>query len=102
MIKLSFDTKNLTVNLIDDSESTPGISRQITFFKSYLLRIMQSQMNKISKDDSADEKSKKIEDIIKIPNNFFKPIRNEVSNGVIFVEYEYDVTADIGQWGQNE
>jgi len=97
MVKLSIDTKNLTVNLIDDSESTPGVSRQITFFKSYLLRIMQMQMNKINKDDSAEEKSKKIEEIIKIPNNFFKPVKNKVSNGVIFVEYEYDVTADIGQ-----
>jgi hypothetical protein len=97
MVKLSIDTKNLTVNLIDDSESTPGISRQITFFKSYLLRIMQMQMNKINKDDSAEEKSKKIDEIIKIPNNFFKPVKNEVSNGVIFVEYEYDVAADIGQ-----
>jgi hypothetical protein len=47
MVKLSIDTKNLTVNLIDDSESTPGISRQITFFKSYLLRIMQMQKRKI-------------------------------------------------------
>ena len=88
MVQLAIDTKNLRLDLVDTCESTPGVSRQLTAFRHYVLRLMQTQMHKISDTDSQDVKMQKITEIVNIPNNFFTPVGHRVVNGIMTIDYE--------------
>lgn len=87
MVQLAIDTKNLRLDLVDTCESTPGVSRQLTAFRHYVLRSLQTQMQKISMTDSLDVKMQKITEIINTPNNFFTQVGHRVVNGIMTVDY---------------
>lgn len=88
MVQLAVDTKNLRLDLVDTCESTPGVSGQLTAFRHYVLRLMQTQMHKINDTDSQDVKIQKITEIVNIPNNFFTPVGHRVVNGIMTIDYE--------------
>lgn len=88
MVQLMIDTKNLRLDLVDTCESTPGVSRQLTAFIHYVLRLMQTQLHKIRMTDTLDIKMQKIMEIVNIPNNFFTPVGHRVINGIMTIDYE--------------
>lgn len=88
MVQLTIDTKNLRLDLVDTCESTPGVSRQLTAFRHYVLRLIQTQLRKIRTTDTLDVKIQKIMEIVNMPNNFFTPVGHSVVNGIMTIEYE--------------
>ena len=88
MVQLMIDTKNLRLDLVDTCESTPGVSRQLTAFRHYVLRLMQTRLRKIRTTDTLDIKMQKIMEIVNMPNNFFTPVGHRVVNGIMTIEYE--------------
>ena len=88
MVQLTIDTKNLRLDLVDACESTPGVSRQLTAFRHYVLRLIQTRMNKIRMTDTLDVKIQKIMEIVNMSNNFFTPVGHRVVNGIMTIDYE--------------
>ena len=88
MVQLTIDTKNLRLDLVDACESTPGVSRQLTAFRHYVLGLMQVRMHEIRMTDTLDVKMQKIMEIVNVPNNFFTPVGHRVINGIMTIDYE--------------
>lgn len=88
MVQLTIDTKNLRLDLVDTCESTPGVSRQLTAFRHYVLRLIQTRMHKIRMTDTLDVKIQKIMEIVNMPNNLFTPVGHHVVNGIMTIDYE--------------
>ena len=88
MVQLTIDTKNLRFDLVDTCESTPGVSRQLTAFRHYVLRLIQTRMHKIRMTDTLDVKMQKIMEIVNMSNNFFTPVGHRVVNGIMTIDYE--------------
>ena len=88
MVQLTIDTKNLRLDLVDTCESTPGVSRQLTAFRHYVLRLMQTRLHKVRMTDTSDVKMQKIMEIVNMPNDFFTPVGNRVINGIMTIDYE--------------
>ena len=88
MVQLTIDMKTLRLDLVDTCESTPGVSRQLTAFRHYVLRLMQTRLHKIRMTDTLDVKMQKIMEIVNMPNNFFTPVGHHVVNGIMTIDYE--------------
>ena len=88
MVQLTIDTKNLRLDLVDTCESTPGVSRQLTAFSHYDLRLMQTRLHKVRMTDSSDVQMQKIMEIGNMSNNFFTPVGHRVINGIMTIDYE--------------
>lgn len=88
MIRMTLDTKSLRLDMIDDAESTPGMSRQQTHFRNFLMRLMQERLNKIDKNLPKEEKTNKILEVVKMPDNSWQAVGHQVKDGHIIINYD--------------
>lgn len=87
MIKVVCNVKDKSLDIIDDSESTPGQSRQLSEFKHFVLLGMKRRWAKVTQDNIISE----IVEVANMPvNNGFKLIKSESKNGSAIFTYEYD------------
>lgn len=88
MIRLKCDVQKLSIDIIDDSESTPGASRQITEFKHFVLAGLRRKVSSLDLKDPF--LGQKLADVLSIlDNNSFKLTKSVVKDGTIINDYEY-------------
>lgn len=98
MVRLKFSLKDYSLDIIDDAESTAGISRQITAFRHYILNAlrlrMQNALANLEKRGilKTDPKwSNEVQKVLSIlDNNRFKLSKCTVKDGAIINEYEFN------------
>ena len=85
MVKIVCNFKDMSMDIVDDSECTPGASRQLTEFKNFIFLEMKRRWAKVSRENAQDG----LLGIANIPIlNGFKLVSSKSRNGCAELVYE--------------
>lgn len=96
MVKTIFNFKDKRLSIIDDAESTPGMSRQLSAFRHYIYNAMRvalekklGELEKAGVKEDSVQWANEVSSIFKIlPNNNFEWLTATVNNGSIINTYK--------------
>lgn len=86
MVKILCNFHDMTLDILDDAESTPGQSEQLAMFRHFVLLAMKRRWAGLSRDDAL----RKLSEVSAMPVNCgFRLVSSESRNGTAILTYEF-------------